>query len=70
MNEIPEELAAILQRERISSLKVLQILTQDDIRDLNLQVGYRSLLRHTLKLDHKYRRKKMFAKFSFVKESV
>ena len=70
MNEIPDGLAAILKRECITSLKALELLTYEDIRYLNLPLGYQKLLRHALKSTHKYRRKKMFVNLSCVRESV
>ena len=70
MNEIPDGLAAILQRECINSLKGIELLTNEDIRYLNLPLGYQNLLRHALKSTHKYRRKKMFVNLSCVRENV
>ena len=52
MNDIPDKLVEILRKEQLSTIKDLKYLTEDDVRDLGLPLGYKNRLRNALKMLH------------------
>ena len=50
MNHIPDELVEILRKERLSTIEDLKNLTEEDVRELGLPLGYKKRLKKALNM--------------------